>query len=1206
MKESPKESPKDSTMDLIRWSMNRPVSVAVAVILVVVFGLIGLGAIPIQLTPTSDRPLITVTTNWPGRGPEEVVDEITKEQEKVLKNVKNLKTMRSTSREGSCEISLEFYLGANINRALQEVSDALRQVPQYPEEVDEPIIKAADGAAENGIAWIIVDRPDPKDFPDYDISTLFTAMDREVRPFLERIEGVAQINIYGGREREVRVLLDPSRLAQRSLTHQDVVNAIRGQNRNISAGTIAEGKRDYRVRVTGQYTSAEEVLDTVVAFRPSSSGVMSPVLVRDLGEAEIGHEKLRGFVRSDGRPCLAMNVIRQGGANVMEVMEQVRERLKVVQSEMLPRLDPQVGPSLRIRQVYDETNYINSAINLVLQNLREGAVLAVIVLLLFLRSVRSTLIISLTIPICVIGTFLVLLAAGRTLNVVSLAGLAFSTGVVVDNAIVVLENIDRRRKMGDAGLQAVYNGTKEVWGAVLAGTLCHVAVFVPILTVQEEAGQIFFDLILALSVSILLSMIAAITVVPAAAAIVARVSGEHLDTALKARSGWRTLWGFTAQLDRLSTRLGALNSAFVASLYWAMTGWRGYTVRPLIILAMSVLSIVASRVLMPPLDYLPAGNQNLVFGGLLVPPGLSVEEQTRYAKTIEDRVRPYLLADMDKPETMSGLMPIPRFDEMGKMFAPVAIEQAFVGAFNGQMFVGATSQDPQRVIPIANLLTVSMNGMPDAFGGAGQTSIFAGIGQGGNKINLEISGPDLPRVSSAALALMMQLFQNPEYGPRSVSPSPNNFNLSQPEWRVELTRTGRELGLKTADLGVVARGLFDGAYAGDFQDQGRKIDIKVLPLGGRLASKESLPDVPVATPMGKTVPLNAVAQVVPSRAPQEVQRIEELPSVTLAITPPQGRALESVMNQLRDDYVEPLRKAGVIDNAMRVRLEGSAAKLDEVRAALLGKPRDPNAPFAWWQQWLRVAGVVVGVVGFFTAAVVWARAMKRRERSSALAGYAAAGAILISGIVGVLLFGMGTSPDLVLARMVWTVMIIYLLMCALFESFLYPFVIMFSVPLGIVGGLGALRLVHDYTLRHPEQAPQQFDVLTMIGFVILIGTVVNNAILIVEQARNFMGEIAAHGGGIEGQEHMEPLKAIVESVRSRVRPIFMTTLTTLGGGIPLVIAPGAGSEMYRGLGAVVVGGLAVSTIFTLVLVPLVFSLVLEMWYSLKRVLARAA
>jgi HAE1 family hydrophobic/amphiphilic exporter-1 len=218
--------------------------------------------------------------------------------------------------------------------------------------------------------------------------------------------------------------------------------------------------------------------------------------------------------------------------------------------------------------------------------------------------------------------------------------------------------------------------------------------------------------------------------------------------------------------------------------------------------------------------------------------------------------------------------------------------------------------------------------------------------------------------------------------------------------------------------------------------------------------------------------------------------------------------------------------------------------------------------------------------------------------------YGALGALLLALIVGGALLGIATDPQLLLARMVWTLLVTYLLMCALFESFLYPFVIMFSVPLGIVGGFAALRLVHDWTMRHPTIAPQQLDVLTMIGFVILIGTVVNNAILLVEQARNFMGQIKVPGA--EDVPPMEPLRAIAESVRTRVRPIFMTTLTTVGGGLPLVIAPGAGSEMYRGLGAVVLGGLVVSTLFTLVLVPMVFGLVLQMQAGLRSVIARRA
>ncbi len=1166
-------------MDIIRWAIERPVTITVGVILVVVFGLIGLTAIPIQLTPTVDRPVITVTTSWPGRSPEEIVDTITKEQEKRLKNVTNLRTMRSVSGEGSASITLEFYVGTSIARALQEVSDQLRQVPAYPSDVDEPVMKAAEGAAENAIAWMIIDLDPARAgaHPGFDISTLHDAIDREVRPFLERIDGVAEVNVYGGRPREVRVLLDPTALAQRGLSHVEVVGALRAENRNISAGTIAEGKRDYRVRVIGQFASAREILDTVIAYRDGK-----PVYVGDVGTVEIGYDKARGFVRSMGVPCLAMNMLRQGGANVMAVMEEVRIRLDQVRTDILPRLDADAGPDLRLRLVYDETTYIRSSIDLVISNLREGGLICVVVLLVFLRSLKSTLVIALAIPVCVIGTFLAMLAAGRTLNVVSLAGLAFSTGVVVDNAIVVLENIDRRRTLGDPPLRAVYNGAREVWGAILAGTLCHVAVFIPILTVREEAGRLFFDLTLALSISILLSLLVAITVVPAAEGVLTRLTTRS-EGAPPGRAGrWRGLLGLAGFSAGLTAR-------FAAGLHWLMTGWRAWTLRPGAIALMVAASIVASRRLAPPLDYLPPGNQNLVFGGLLIPPGLSIAQRESYAALIESRLGPYLNARLDDPASLVGLPPIPRFDGSGKLFDPVPIEQMFVGAFGSQMFVGGTSQDPERVLPIANLITINMNGLPDAFGGAGQASIFGRGVAGGNNINIEISGPDLARVRAAAGFIFGAIMGAPGYEPGAVSSVPTNFNLQQQEWRVRLSRAGRELGLRTEDLGVAARGLFDGAFAGDYQLDGRTTDIKVYPTGGRLEFKERLGDVPVATPAGRIVPLSMIVDIQPATAPQEIQRIEELPSVTVSVRPPKGRPLAATMDDIRQNVIARAEAAGVIDRTMRVRLEGSAAKLDQVKAALLGTAPPPGQPMAGWRRALLVASWAIGVLGALAGAHALVRASRRREGRLV---HGAIGLLLLGLIVGGVLAGVAIRPDLVLARFVWTLLVTYLLMCALFESFLYPFVIMFTVPLGLVGAFAALRLVHDWTLAHPTKAPQQLDVLTMLGFVILIGTVVNNAILLVEQARHFMGELTLPGE--EGREPLDPIRAIAESVRTRVRPIFMTTCTTVGGGLPLVIAPGAGSEMYRGLGAVVLGGLLVSTIFTLVLVPLVFSAVLEM------------
>jgi HAE1 family hydrophobic/amphiphilic exporter-1 len=1177
-------------MDIIRWSMNRPVSVAVGVLLVVLFGLIGVRSIPIQLTPTADPPIITVTTNWPGRSPEEIIDQITKEQEERLKNVRGLKSMRSISREGAAEITLEFYLDKDIQSALQDVSDSLRQVPEYPEDVDEPIIKASEGSSENAIAWIIIDLDPARaaSHPTFDITTLFDPADQQIRPYLERIDGVAEVNVFGGREREVRVMVDPMLLAQRRLTYGDVIAALRRENSNISAGSVADGKRDYRVRVIGQFENEQDILDTVVAYREGR-----PVYVRDIGAAEISHQKLRGFVRTMGHPALAIRVLRQSGANVMTVMKDVRARLQEIRADMLPRLDPVAGPDLRIRQVYDETTYIDSAIQLVLGNLWIGGSLAAASLLLFLRSIKTTLIIALAIPISIIGTFLVMLAAGRTLNVISLAGLAFATGMVVDNAIVVLENIDRRRNLGDSVLIAVYRGAKEVWGAILAGTLTTVAVFIPILTIREEVGQLFFDLTLAMAVSVSLSLIVAITVVPSAAAVLLRL-GVGRDDGRPRRHPLKDLFG-------LVPLMGRGTSAISAALYWIMTGWRGWTLRPALIVLMTVASIWGSLRLMPPLDYLPAGNRNLVFGGLLIPPGLSIDHQREYAERIEAKVGPYMWDNLrDDPKRLESLAPIPKFPfaPPNMAFRPVAVENFFIGAFNGGMFAGATSKEEQVVIPIGALLTSAMNGLPDAFGGARQASIFGmGIG-GGNTVNVEISGPDLGRVTAAAGMIFGLAMGSGDYGPGSVQTSPNNFNLRQQELRLVLNRQGRELGLRTEDLGVAARGLVDGAFVGDFQLAGRNVDMVLLPTGGRLDHTQDILDVPVVTPSGETVPIRSVVDVVPSLAPQQILRIEELPAVSVQLRPPSNLPLARAMESIQSTLIAPARAAGVIDGTMQVKLEGTAAKLTDVQGALFGLA-DPS-PKKRWQRFLEGFAFVLALVGLAGMLYGVLRAVRRGRRDFA---YGAVGLLLLGIVVGGLLFAIADWPHLLTARFVWALLVTYLLMSALFESFLYPAVIMFSVPLATVGGFGALKWVHEWTSRIETIPPQQLDVLTMIGFFILIGTVVNNAILLVEQSLNFMKP--GHGMPDGTEEPLPPLRAIAESVRTRIRPIFMTTLTTLGGGLPLVLAPGAGSEMYRGLGAVVVGGLFCSTIFTLLLVPLAFSLVLQMRDGARALLGRS-
>ena len=1157
-------------MDILKVFIARPVAVAVGVILAVMFGLIGLGAIPIQLTPTVDRPEITVATIWPGRSPQEIVDQITRPQEEELKNVTGLKRMRSVSQQGTGTITLEFSVGVDTSRVFQEVSDSLRQVSDYPDEVEEPTITIADGAAENAIAWIIIDLPDDKAaaYPSFDISTLFDALDDEVKPMIERVDGVAEVNVYGGREREVRVLADPVRLAERKLTYGDLMLALRGENRNVSAGTIAEGKRDYRVRVEGEFTSPEQILGTVISYRDGL-----PVYVRDVAQVEVSYQKRRGFVRSLGHPSIAINVIRQSDANVVEVMKSVREALDEVRVSILPNIGGivdgrPVGPDLRMRQVYDETHYIDAAIGLVVQNLYIGGVLAGLVLLLFLRAIRPTVIVLIAIPVSVICTFLVMWALNRTLNVVSLAGLAFAVGMVVDNAIVVLENIYRRmQEEGDTPLEAAYRGGKEVWGAVLASTLTTAAVFIPILTIQEEAGQLFRDIAIAIVASVTLSLVVSITVIPTACSRWLRVI-EHKSWIGRV---WGNLFGIALLAD-------GLNRLLQAGVRWSITGWRGATIRPAVIVVLTAASLILSVKLMPPLDYLPAGNRNLVFGGLLIPPGLSIDQQESIAQTIEGKIKPYAMVDIKDRDAVSKLPPIPRRGAPGlpppEPFNPVPLDNFFIGAFSGSMFVGATSQNDEVVLPVASLLTNTMMGsIPDAFGGAQQTSLFGRGIRGGNSIDIEISGPSLAKVTEAAGFMFGSAAGLYGYG--NVRADPSNFNLQEQEFQIRLKERGRELGLSTEALGVAARALFDGAYVGEYKLDGDTVDLVIVPPGGRLAFKEQLADIPIATPMGDVVPIDSVVDFVPTLAAQQIQRIEELPSVVVSVTPPEGEAIQSVMDTLEEKVLGPARQIGLIDPTMRIRLEGTAAQLDEIKTAMFG---DPTGGGAVGMGSVRLIFFGALAVGLLAGGVCMLRVGRGR---SVL--YGAVGCVLLAAILGGLAALLAWHPELLVARFVWALIVTYLLMAALFESFIYPLVIMFTVPLAVVGGFGGLAIVHRASMLDPTKPPQQLDVLTMLGFFILIGVVVNTAILLVHQALNYMST-----------EGMSPADAIAESVRTRVRPIFMSVLTSVGGMLPLVIAPGAGSEMYRGLGSVVVGGLLVSTVFTLVLVPLLFSLVLEM------------
>ncbi len=1110
-------------MDFIRLVVRQPVTVTVSVILVMIAGVLSVQRIPVQLTPNVEDTIVSVQTFWEGASPDEIEQEIIDKQEEKLQGLTSLKQMTSTSSQSNGSIRLEFQVGVAKDDALREVSNKLREVPDYPENVDEPVILASDRMNRDYIAWIVFGATDPDAF---DIRSLQDFAEDRIKPVIERMPGVSEVNVLGGREREVQIRFNPVRLAQRRITAGQLVDAIRGTNRNISAGQVADGRSDVRVRTIGQYETLDSVESTVVAYE---DGV--PVLVRDIAEVAETFKEPSSFVRSKGRPVLAINVQREVGSNVIEVMSGVKQAIAALNAPggVLDAEKTRRGleGGFFLEQVYDQTIYIDQAIGLVKSNIWFGGSLAIGVLFLFLRSIRPVAIIALAIPISVIGAFVAMVVMGRSINVISLAGMAFAVGMVVDNAIVVLENTFRHMEMGKGPMLAAYDGAREVWGAVLASTLTTVAAFIPILIIQEEAGQLFRDIALAICAAVMLSLLVSITVIPCAAARLLRPR-RHDDRLHK--------------LGDAMARPFALITQWIGRTVYLCCG--SWTARIAVVLVMTVGSLVGSFLILPQSDFLPSGNRNMVFGVVLPPPGYNIDQQIELGKRVEQTILPFYEAgampagspERAAAEAQLPAVPINPFGPPGgPTVVPPPLENYFFVGFGSIMFHGGISADESRVVDLEPLFAhaTRQEMVPGVFGFAKQAQLFRVSGQSTSSVRVDLVGDDLSRVTQAAAAVQGQL--QAEYGHGAVQASPSNFNLPGPELQIVPDRVRlADVGMTPTELGLAVSASGDGAIIGEYRVGGETIDLKAIASNAvDQTSLAGLSDLPVATPSGHTVPLASLAEVRRITSPIEINRVNRLRAVSLEFTPPRDMPLEAAIGVV-DQAVKDQTAAGKVANGVHAEFAGSASKLKAVRAALLGD------------------GTLVGLLG----------------------------------------------SSLFLALLV-----VYLLMCVLFQSFSHPMIIMFAVPPATFGGFLGLAIMHQISVSNRYIPQQNLDVLTMLGVVLLIGVVVNNAILIVHQALNFMRGIGE--GEDDIREVMNARDAITESVTTRVRPIMMTTITSLLGMAPLVVLPGAGSELYRGLGSVVIGGMALSTVFTLFLVPLLFSLVQDTREAVRRLFSKS-
>ncbi len=1042
---------------MFEFAVNKPIILTVAILIVCVFGINAVYRVPKQMIPDLDARVVSVRTSWPGATPQDVEKEIIIEQEDYLRNIPNLERMVSRATTGAARIELEFPHGVDLNDVLIRVNNALSQVPEYPENVDEPRIVTT-STSNNPFMFFRI-TPLPGNPKNVEVGFLRDFVQDHIGTQIERVHGVAEIEVWGGAERQIQIYVDPARLAERQITLLQLRNAIRSRNRDVSGGDLDAGKRRYIVRTLGRFESIEDIEDLIIARR---NGV--PIRLKEIGYAKLGSFEARSISYANGRPNLTIGVRRMIGANVVTTMDEVMS----VVAEL--NAGPLAARGLQIELTSEDVQYVKDAVVVVAQNLLIGAALAIIVLYLFLSSGWATFIGAIGIPICTIVAFFGLMVAGRTINVISLAGIAFAIGMTLDNSIVVLENIYRHISEGQDRMRAAITGVTEVWPAVLASTLTTVFVFLPVVFIDEEAGELYSDIAVAISASILMSMIVAITLVPAAC-------GRYLRAPKSQRSGR----GHQAMGARLGRQL-------IGGIEWVVDSTLRRVVLITIVLSISVSITIF---LMPKAEYLPEGEEQKIFAFMTSPPGYNIQTTDAILQDLNRDLVPFVGAD-------------PREFEQGKADMP-ALNYLIGYARAGSILLIPEATSRRQVDDLVKAVSRRFKQIPGVESFASRGSIFQSNIGGSRSINLDITGTDLVPLFAAgsrARDKAREIFDHPQ-----IRPQPSSLSIGQPllEVRPNWNRAS-ELGIDTAELGYAIWAYTDGAFIDEFFLGDDKIDMFVYSTNGVVEHPSDIGKILLYTPNGGVMPLEAIATIKETVNTATIRRVDGRRTITLSIIPPRDVPLEVGVARVREAIIGDHLINGGADSGITMRISGASDRLQATQAAL--------------------------------------------------------------------------SDNFVIA-----IIVSYLLLVAIFSHWGYPLFIMLTVPIGISGGIVGLWLMNvigarlDYFGLPNFQQP--FDVITMLGFLVLIGTVVNNPILLVEKTLTNI------------RRGLAPKAAVIDSTRARLRPIVMSTITTIFGLSPLVLNPGAGTELYRGLGAIVLFGLLFSSIVTISFIPALLSLVLE-------------
>ncbi|WFA08549.1 efflux RND transporter permease subunit [Tissierella sp. Yu-01] len=1014
-------------MNLSKLSVKRPVTITMIVLVVVLLGSISLTYLPIDLFPEIEVPVAVIATSYSGAGPQEVENLITKQIEGAVSTVGNIDEVDSMSSEGSSLVIALFNFGTDMDMATLEMREKVDMIKGFlPEDANDPMVMKIDP---NSMPIIQVALS-----TNGDLGELQSLAEDTFSQRLERLEGVASVSIGGGFSKEIEVSVDESELANYGLSINQLSQLIGASNMNLPGGNVSKGDQKLAIRVTGEFNDIDEIKDMPI---PLVTGDI--IKLHDVAQVELVNKEVSSISRTNGRETINISIQKQSGKNTVQVADLINEEINALQEDY---------PDVKIDIVMDTAMFIKESINAVAENAIFGSLLAILILYIFLKNVRTTLIIGISIPISLISSFILLYVNGITLNMMTLGGLALAVGMLVDSSIVVLENIFRYRTEGHSKVDAAIEGASEVGLSIVASTLTTIAVFIPIVFIEGMVGTIFKDFALTVSLSLGASLLVSLTLIPMLSSKILTVDGE--DGAVQKKKRLQKLYNV---FDKI---LNMIQGTYEKLLNKSLNKRKTTIVIAACIFVASIVSIFAVG-----MEFLPATDEGTISINVGLPLGSEIEKVEQVVKVVEDKIS--------------------TIEELDIIFSNIGAGDIMMGgssSTNGaSIYVTLIklSERDRSTAQVAEEIRGLMKDIPGAEISVTETSSMSMTA--GSPISISIRGAELDVLEDISNDFkgIIESVQ----GTREVKTS---LSEAVPELEVLIKKDiAATYGLTSAQVASAVRAGASGVIATRYKVQGEEIDVVLRATGEATDSIANFEQMEINTPSGINIPLSQLAELSIIKGPTVINRQSQ-------------ERVVSVSSQIVD------RDLGSIMVDIEKKLE------------------EYNMPKGYT---FSIGGENQEMVEAFTQLAL---------------------ALLLA------------------------IVLIYMVMAAQFESLIYPFIIMFTIPLAFSGGALALFLTG-----------RALGVTALIGVIILSGIVVNNGIILIDYI-NILRK--------EGKERTE---AINIAGPIRLRPILMTTLTTILGLVPMTLGIGEGAELMAPMGTVVIGGLLLSTVLTLVLVPVLYT-----------------